>query len=83
MTHANPTPRSPADVLKSGSGYRLIESEMLSNGFSATVRITVLHQGSETLWQVEYPLHGAMFGATWWAARRVEVKRVEYRRVSP
>lgn len=81
MNPGDPTPHSPADVL-CGKLWKLIESEVVVTLAGQFVRLTVLHHGTETLWQCEYVLHGAGFPAIWWPVKKVTRTITEYRRVS-
>lgn len=74
----DPTPRSPADVLRDRA-YRLVESEVF--GMHQFVRLVVFHFGTETYWECEYEINRAAFPQEWELVQPVVVKRVEYRRV--
>ena len=79
MKHAaDPSPRSPADVLADRTNYVMIECEQQANQI---VRLIVLHRGTETHWQAHYGLYAAQLGTSWTHVEPQKITVVRWRKV--
>lgn len=74
--HADPTPRSPADVLRAAE-YHRVEAKPVG----MSIILTVLHRGSETLWQTIYGVLHDKYPAEWYPVVARPRTIVEYVRV--
>jgi hypothetical protein len=80
---ADPTPRSPRDVL-ADRGYRMVVSEQASSqiGGHPMNHLVVLHCGSETYWATNYPAAMPSIAVSWKRVEPVIETRTTYRPVA-
>lgn len=84
MKHpGDPTPRSARNVL-ADRGYKLVVAEQSPPALGAQPMSTVvvLHCGSETYWQTDYPAMQPDIPMTWRQVMPVVETRTTYRPVS-
>lgn len=79
MTHGDPSPRSPYEVLRDKRNYRFIDSR--ATGMSIT--LTVLCHATEQYWQTCYGIgiSSDRLPAQWCQVEPVQVTRTEWREV--
>jgi hypothetical protein len=79
----DPTPRSPADVLRD-RGYRTIVNDLgwgPHGGYR--VYLVVFHTGTETYWEAIYDSANVDQPTSWVQVVPKIVKRTEYQRICP
>lgn len=80
MPHpADPTPKSPDEVLSATREWKLITSELQS---SQRIRMIMFHYGTETYWETNYSPSRYTDPATWKRVEPYQQTITNYREVT-